>query len=71
MSIKIGNNNKIGNSTIANTVNGNKGATKKSWYEKHLIIGGIIVSVIAGVILFFSFGGDIIKFIEGGSNGKK
>ncbi|WP_338546362.1 hypothetical protein V1225_10440 [Emergencia sp. JLR.KK010] len=65
MNIKIGNNNKISSSTIANTVNGNMEFPKKSWYEKHPIIGGIIVSVIAGVILIFSFWADIVKFIEG------
>lgn len=65
MSIKIGNNNKISNSTIANTVNSNMETTKKSWYEKHPIIGGIIISVIGSVILLFSFWGDIIKFLEG------
>ena len=65
MGIKIGNNNKISQSTIANTVNRNTATPKKSWYEKHPIIGGIIVSVVAGVILLFSFWSDIVKFIEG------
>ena len=65
MSIKIGDNNKIKNSTIANTVNGNAEPTKKIWCEKHPIISDIIVSVIAGVILLFPFWADIVKFIEG------
>lgn len=65
MGIKIGNNNKISNSTIADNVNGNPETPKKNWYEKHPIIGGIIISVVAGVILLFSFWSEIIKFIEG------
>ncbi len=65
MSIEIGDNNIIKNSTIANTVNGVTESKKKNWCEKHPIISGIIVSVIAGVILLFSFWADIVKFIEG------
>ena len=65
MSIRIGDNNKINNSTIADTVNGDKQPAKKSWYEKHPIIGGIIVSVIAGCILLFSFWERIVQLIEG------
>lgn len=64
MSIKIGNNNKISNSTIVNTVNENTEHIKKSWYEKHPIIGGIIVSVVAGTILLFQFWSNIVKFLE-------
>lgn len=65
MSIKIGNNNKINKSTIANTVNGTHESSKKSWFEKHPVIGGTIISVVAGVILLFSFWNDIVHLIEG------
>ena len=47
MGIKIGNNNKISKSTIAETVSGNIEPPKKSWYEKHPVIGGIIISLVA------------------------
>lgn len=65
MGIRIGNNNKIQKSIIANTINENTESHPKRWYEKHPIIGGIIVSVIAGIILMFSFWDKIVKFIEG------
>ncbi len=65
MGIQIGNNNKINNSTIAENINKNKQSSKKSWYEKHPMIGGIIISVIAGIILLFSFWEKIVQLIEG------
>lgn len=65
MGIKIGNNNKISKSTIAESVSGNSEPPKKSWYEKHPVIGGIIISLVAGFILLFSFWGKIVQFIEG------
>ena len=65
MGIKISDNNKINKSTIAETVKGNIEPQKKSWYEKHPVIGGIIISVVAGVILLFSFWNDIVQFVEG------
>lgn len=64
MGIKIGNKNKISKSTIANTVNVNTEPPKKNWYEKHPIIGGIIIAVVAGIILLFPFWNDIVQFIE-------
>lgn len=65
MGIKIGNNNKISKSTIAESVSGNSEPSKKSWYEKHPVIGGIIISLVAGFILLFSFWEKIVQFIEG------
>lgn len=60
MSIKIGNNNKISHSTIANNVE--KESPKKSWYENHQILGGIIVSFIPGILVYFI--DDIMNFLE-------
>ena len=65
MGIKIGNNNKISKSTIAESVSGNIEPPKKSWYEKHPVIGGIIISLVAGFILLFSFWKKIGQLIEG------
>lgn len=72
MGIKIGNNNKISKSIIANTINQNTQQSPKSskgWYERHPIMGGVIVSVVAGVItgviLLFSFWNDIVRYVEG------
>ena len=65
MGIKIGNNNKISKSTIAESVSGNIEPPKKSWYEKHPVIGGIIISLVAGFILLFSFLKKIVQLIEG------
>lgn len=62
MGIKIGNNNKISNSTIANTVNKHQESPKKSWYGKHPIIGGIFVSLLSGILLIFMK--DAIEFIK-------
>ena len=65
MGIKIGNNNKISKRTIAESVSGNIEPSKKSWYEKHPVIGGIIISLVAGFILLFSFWEKIVQLIEG------
>ena len=38
---------------------------KKTFWEKHPLLLGVIGAVIAGVILTFSFWGKIVAFIEG------
>lgn len=68
MGVKIGNNNTIKNSNIAETMNGN--ATnppnnKKNFYDKHPIICGFIISLVAGIVVLFSFWNNIINWIEG------
>ena len=65
MGIKIGNNNKISKSTIAESVSGNIEPPKKICYEKHPVIGCIIISLVAGFILLFSFWEKIVQLIEG------
>lgn len=63
-SIKIGDGNKICDSTIASLVQKNS-SPKKTFWEKHPILTGVIGAVIAGAILMFSFWEKIVTFIEG------
>lgn len=63
MGISIGNGNKINKSTIAEKVENRE--TKKRFFDKHPIICGFMISLIAGLILLFSFWKLIIKWIEG------
>ena len=63
-SIKIGNGNKICDSTIASLLQGTA-SPKKTFWEKHPILTGVIGAVITGVILMFSFWEKIVAFIEG------
>lgn len=65
MSIIIGNNNNIRNSTIAENTSGEVFPKKKNILQKHPIASGIFISVIAGFILMFSFWEKIRAFIEG------
>lgn len=64
-SITIGNNNKISNSTIANNLKGGETNKNKGFYEKHPVICGFLISLVAGIVLLFSFWNQIITFIEG------
>lgn len=63
-SVKIGNGNTICDSTIASLVQ-EAVSHKKTFWEKHPLLLGVIGAVIAGVILTFSFWGKIVAFIEG------
>lgn len=68
MGIKIGNNNTIKNSNIAETINdcsSQNPNNKKTFYEKHPIICGFLISLVAGVVVLFSFWNSIISWIEG------
>jgi len=69
MSINIGNNNKITNSTITEKIENSyispKSVQKQTFYEKHPIICGFFISLIAGIILLFSFWDKIVNFLEG------
>ncbi len=64
-SVVIGDNNKIQNSVIAGSVSGSGGNQKKGFYEKHPIVSSLLISLLAGIILLFSFWDRIISFIEG------
>ena len=63
--ITIGNNNKIQNSVIAESVSGIDKAKKKTFFEKHPVICSLLISLAAGIILLFSFWQQLIRFIEG------
>lgn len=63
MSIKIGDNNTIKNSIFSNTT-ASSPDKKKNWAEKHPILISLVISLIAGLILMFSFWGSIIKYVE-------
>ncbi len=63
-SVKIGNGNMISDSTIASFVQ-ETASPKKTFWEKHPILTGVIGAVIAGAILMFSFWDKIVTFIEG------
>ncbi|WP_043890866.1 MULTISPECIES: hypothetical protein [unclassified Paenibacillus] len=70
MNIKIGDNNKIKNSSIGhqvklNTDENNKNDHKpNSFAQRHPILMSIIISISVGFILLFSFWKNIINFIE-------
>lgn len=63
MGVNIGNNNKIKDSIIAENVHGEE--KKKNWFERHPLLSSLIITVIAGVILLFSFWEDLVNWIEG------
>lgn len=64
MGINIGNNNKIKNSNIAENMTTSPTDEKKGVFNKHPWLCGILVSIIAGLILMFSFWDNIITYIE-------
>lgn len=65
MAIKIGDKNKIKNSNIVDSVIiTNKEDKEKKFTERHPILIGAIISFIIGIVLMFSFWGDIILKIE-------
>ena len=66
MGIKIGNDNKIHNSMIAEKIEANKDVIKKkSIFEKPPVICGFLISLAAGIVLLFSFWEKLISFLEG------
>lgn len=65
MSVSIGDNNKIKNTTIGENVTINNPQKKERFNEKHPYITGIVISMIAGIVLMFSFWNQIVQFIEG------
>lgn len=65
MAINIGDGNKIKNSTISdNSVINNKSKEKNSLAEKHPILIGVIIAIVAGVILELAFWDEIIQAIN-------
>lgn len=65
MSVNIGNNNKIQNSTIAEQINTGQIPEKKRFYDKYPIICGFLISLVAGVAVLFSFWTEMVNWLEG------
>ncbi len=66
MSINIGNNNKIKGTNIAEKIEVKEITNvKKKFYEKHPVICSFSISLVAGIVLLFSFWDKIISLIEG------
>lgn len=67
MSIKIGNNNKIKKSTIIDNSNStikSEDTSKESFANRHPVLIGIVCSIIASVIMMFSFWDKTSEFIK-------
>ncbi|MDF9845396.1 MULTISPECIES: hypothetical protein [unclassified Paenibacillus] len=67
--IKIGDGNKINKSSIGhqtNTLNNinEKPPKKKTFSQRHPILLSVIISLITGFVLLFSFWKHIVEFIE-------
>ena len=65
MGIKIGDNNRIKKSNIIDSSNSNVANTNKdSFPNRHPILIGILCSIIASIIMMFSFWDKISYFIK-------
>ncbi|MGG4018851.1 hypothetical protein ABEV70_26815 [Priestia megaterium] len=65
MSIKIGDKNKIKNSSVGHNYNtSNNEELKKSFLGRHPILVSIVISLITGFVLLFSFWKKIVEWIE-------
>lgn len=67
-SVRIGNHNKIKNSNIAGKMGNQpeeKASSKKKFSEEHPILLNVIIGLITGFILLFSFWQNIVDWIEG------
>lgn len=67
-SVRIGDNNNISNTNIVGGTGNqqeNNTSSKKKFSEKHPIFTSVIVGLITGVVLLFSFWQDIVNWIEG------
>lgn len=69
MNIRIGDNNRIKNSSIGHQLGSggenNETNKKKKFHERHPALFSLFISVAAGIILLFSFWETFIIWIEG------
>lgn len=69
MGVTIGDGNKISNSNIAEKIENHSDSSlpdkKTTFYEKHPVICSFLISLVAGIVLLFSFWERIIDFLEG------
>ena len=70
MSIKIGNNNKISKSIISENTTIDNNDVKKNFFQRHQLLSGIFIAVVAGFILMLPFWNKLIVFIKGIFSGK-
>lgn len=66
-SITIGDGNKINKSHLSagsNQINESEMMNKKSFDERHPVVISIIISLVTGLILMFSFWDSLVKWIE-------
>lgn len=67
-SVRIGDNNNINNTNIAGGIGNqqeNNTSPKKKFSDKHPILISVIVGLITGFVLLFSFWHNIVNWIEG------
>lgn len=64
-SISIGNNNRISKSIIAGKMSSSEVLKNKSFFERHPVICSFLISLLAGIVLLFSFWTQIVDYIEG------
>lgn len=66
MSIRIGDKNKIKNSSIGHQYTSNEGnkEEKKKFHEKHPVLFNLLISLVGGLIVLFSFWENLIEWIE-------
>ncbi|PEE81749.1 hypothetical protein [Bacillus toyonensis] len=64
MSIRIGDKNKIKNSSIGHQHNATPPTEKKSFVERHPVIISFLVSFVVGLILLFNFWKSIVEWVE-------
>lgn len=64
-SVRIGNGNKINSSIIGSNIEVSNPPEKKSFWNNHPLLVGIVGGVIAGVLLMFGFWEEIVELIEG------
>ena len=65
MGIRIGNNNKIKNSNMGESIIIKSENKKQRFNEKHPYITGFLISVLAGLVMLFSFWNKIVAWMEG------
>lgn len=67
MSIRIGDKNKIKNSSIGHQNTSNVGdkelKEKKKFHEKHPFLFNLLISIVGGLIVLFPFWENLVKWI--------
>lgn len=64
-SVTIGAGAHVKNSSIGSSIAQTNGGDKKGFYEKHPVACTVVLSLLVGLVLMFSFWKDAIAFLEG------